>query len=136
MESAHKKKKVAEKKPKSLEKEIEINKEEHKEKTAAQIELKDCGDKKCPYHGTVSVRGNVLEATVISAKVPKNAIVIRSLTKYVKKFERYKKVRSRLNVHNPLCINAKVGDIVEIGETRKLSKTKNFVITKILGREK
>ncbi|MEK6973069.1 MAG: 30S ribosomal protein S17 [archaeon] len=100
------------------------------------MELKDCGDKKCPYHGTVSVRGNVLEATVISAKVPKNAIVIRSLTKYVKKFERYKKVRSRLNVHNPLCINAKVGDIVEIGETRKLSKTKNFVITKILGREK
>lgn len=131
MESAHKKKKVAEKKS-----EQEIHKEEHKEKTVAQTELKDCGDKKCPYHGNVSVRGNVLKVTVISAKVPKNAIVTRSLTKYVKKFERYKKVRSRLNVHNPLCINAKVGDIVEIGETRKLSKTKNFVITKILGREK
>jgi len=111
-------------------------KEEKEAKKLDYANLPSCGDKKCPYHGNVSVRGNVFEATVISARVPKNAVVKRMLTKYVKKFERYKKVRSKLHVHNPLCINAKVGDIVEIGETRKLSKTKNFVITKILGREK
>ncbi|PIU21101.1 MAG: 30S ribosomal protein S17 [Candidatus Diapherotrites archaeon CG08_land_8_20_14_0_20_34_12] len=129
MENAHKKKEIAEKKGQTE----KVHKEEKKE---VKLDLKGCGDRKCPYHGNVSVRGNVFRVTVISAKVPKNAIVTRSLAKYVKKFERYKKMRSRLNVHNPLCINAKVGDIVEIGETRKLSKTKNFVITKIVGREK
>ena len=71
---------------------------------------------------------------MISAKVPKNAIVIRSLTNMSKNL---KGIKSKVKVECSIRFaNAKVGDIVEIGETRKLSKTKNFVITKILGREK
>jgi small subunit ribosomal protein S17 len=30
------------------------------------------------------------------------------------------------------CINAKTGDVVVISETRRLSKTKSFVVTKIV----
>jgi small subunit ribosomal protein S17 len=51
----------------------------------------------------------------------------------VPKFERYKKVRSKIAAYNPDCIAAKEKDIVKIGECRKLSKTKSFVV---LGIEK
>ena len=62
---------------------------------------------------------------------------------YLPKFERYEKRRTKLKAHNPACINAKEGDIVTLGETRPLSKTKHFVvlerkkgIQKVLEREK
>ena len=37
-----------------------------------------------------------------------------------------------MQAYNPECINAKTGDVVSIGETRRLSKTKAFVVTGIL----
>ena len=82
---------------------------------------------------TYSVRGNELVGRVISAKAPKTVTVEREIVIYVPKFERYMKTRSRVKAHNPEWINAKVDDIVKIGETRKISKTKNFIITQIMG---
>ncbi|MFH0970622.1 MAG: 30S ribosomal protein S17 [Candidatus Diapherotrites archaeon] len=79
------------------------------------------------------VRGNSLVGKVISAKAPKTVTVEREIVVYVSKYERYKKLRSRVHAHNPEWINAKENDIVRIGETRKISKTKAFVITEILG---
>nr|AJS12512.1 30S ribosomal protein S17P [uncultured archaeon] len=79
-----------------------------------------------------SVRGAVLTGKVISAKAPKTVTVERIITKYVPKYERYKKIRSKLRAHNPESINAGEGDIVRIGETRKLSKAKNFVVMEIV----
>ena len=38
--------------------------------------------------------------------------------------------------HNTICINAKEGDIVKIMECRPLSKSKNFVIVEVLGKER
>jgi small subunit ribosomal protein S17 len=90
-----------------------------------------CNDPKCPHHGHLKVRGNVLTGTVKSAKAPKTVSVERILVKYVPKYERYKKTKSRVYAHNPDCIAAKEGDFVTIGETRKLSKTKSFVVLKI-----
>ena len=55
---------------------------------------------------------------------------------YLRKYERYEKRRSRVKAHNPSCINANEGDIVRIMECRPLSKTKNFVVVEVLGREK
>ncbi len=79
-----------------------------------------------------SVRGAVLTGLVVSAKAPKTVTVQRIITKYVTKYERYKKIKSKVKAHNPESINAKEGDMVVIGETRKLSKTKNFVVLEIL----
>lgn len=79
------------------------------------------------------VRGNEFTGKVISAKAPKTVTILRELTVYVPKFERYKKVRSKIHAHNPEWINAKEDDIVRIGETRKISKTKSFVVTEIVG---
>ncbi len=88
----------------------------------------DCSDPKCPVHGQIKVRGNVFEGIVISAKAAKSVTIERMLTKFVRKYERYKKVKTRIYAYNPLCIDAKEGDKVKIGETRKLSKTKSFVV--------
>jgi len=90
-----------------------------------------CTDSKCPTHGSVKVRGNVFSGIVISAKAPKTVTIERQLVKFVTKYERYKKKRVKLAAHNPECQNAKEGDTVTIGETRKLSKTKAFVVLSV-----
>jgi len=90
--------------------------------------MTECNDKNCPAHGSISVRGSVLTGKVISARPDKTVTVERKIIEFVPKFERYKKVRSRVHAHNPKCINAREGDIVKIGETKKISKTKNFVV--------
>ena len=92
-----------------------------------------CNDEKCALHGSLKVRGNVFTGRVDSAKARKTVTVERVITQFVPKFERYKKVRSRVAAYNPDCISAKENDMVRIGECRKLSKTKAFVV---LGIEK
>ncbi|MEK6970071.1 MAG: 30S ribosomal protein S17 [archaeon] len=82
------------------------------------------------------VRGNELVGKVVSAKTPKMVTVEREMVVYLSKYERYKKVKSTVHAHNPESINAKEGDIVTIGETRKISKTKNFIVTQIVGHAK
>ncbi|HEX55228.1 MAG: 30S ribosomal protein S17 [Candidatus Altiarchaeales archaeon] len=89
---------------------------------------KDCGDRNCPFHGELSVRGSVLEGVVVSDKMDKTVIVERNYKIKLKKYERYRSKRSRIPAHNPPCINARTGDRVRIMECRKLSKTVNFVV--------
>lgn len=73
-------------------------------------------------------RGLFLVGKVIRMKSNKTAVVEREIVHFVKKYERYKKVKSRIAVHVPDDIKVEVGDIVKIGETRKISKTKSFII--------
>lgn len=96
----------------------------------------NCMDRHCIVHGNASSRGNVFTGIVVGAKPLKTIKVERTITHYVPKFERYRKVRSRITAHNPDCLRAKEGDTVTIEETRKISKTKSFVVTKILENEK
>lgn len=56
--------------------------------------------------------------------------------RYVPKYERYEKQRTRVQAHNPPDIDAKEGDIVTITECHPLSKTKHFIITSKLGHER
>jgi small subunit ribosomal protein S17 len=95
--------------------------------------MSKCNDNNCPVHGKLRVRGNVFVGKVVSSKPSKTVTVERELVRYLPKFERYKKVRSRIYAHNPSCIAAKEGNIVRVGETRKLSKTKSFVVMELLG---
>jgi len=88
----------------------------------------ECNDKNCPIHGTLATRGIVLEGVVASDKMDKTVIVQRSRYVKLKKYERYRPVKSRIPAHNPPCINAKMGDKVRIMECRKLSKTVSFVV--------
>jgi small subunit ribosomal protein S17 len=83
-------------------------------------------------HGSLSTRGSQLEGRVVSAKAKKTAIVEIDYTRYIYKYERYLRKRSRIPAYNPDCISAKEGNIVSIAETRRLSKTKSFVVTGIV----
>ena len=98
--------------------------------------MAECNDPKCPNHGQISVRGATFTGTVVSAKPGKTAVVERTIVKFVPKFERYKKSKSRIYAHNPDCIAAKEDDVVRLGETRKLSKTKSFVVLEVVGKKK
>ena len=96
----------------------------------------NCNDAKCPFHGNLSVRGRQFTGTVVSTNMRKTAVIEFNRLQFLKKYERYEKRRTKLKVHNPDCINAKDGDIVQIMECKPLSKTKNFVIIQKLGIEK
>ena len=98
--------------------------------------MEECNDERCPIHGQIKIRGNIFTGKVISDKPDKTVIVERTLTHYDPKYERYRKARSKIAAHNPGCINAKENDLVKIGETRKLSKTKSFVVLEKIGVEK
>ena len=95
---------------------------------------KSCNDINCPFHGTLKMRGKQFTGKVVSDKMQKSAIVEWVGWKYIPKYERYKRTRTKVVAHNPSCLDAKEGDLVRIGECRPLSKTKNFVILKVLGR--
>jgi len=100
---------------------------EKKKKEEATPQAQNVG-----HERVFAVRGNIFEGKVVSAKAQKTVTVERSLTHYLSKYERYKKIKSKVKAHNPESINAKEGDIVQVGETRKISKTKNFIVMKIL----
>jgi len=85
---------------------------------------------------TIKTRGRTFTGIVVDAKMQQTAIVEWPRRKYVRKFERYEKLRTRIKVHNPESIDAKTGDIVKIMECRPISKTKHFIITEKVGREK
>ena len=92
-----------------------------------------CEDPNCPFHGTLSVRGQVLEGIVKSNKAERTITVERSFYKFIRKYERYEKRKSKINAHIPDCIHVNVGDAVKIAECRPLSKTKNFVVIEVKG---
>ena len=95
-----------------------------------------CKDTKCPFHGNLSVRGRQFTGTIVSTKMRKTAVIEFERPYFLKKYERYEKRRTKLKVHNPECINAKDGDIVNVMECRPLSKAKKFTIIKSLGEKK
>ena len=87
-----------------------------------------CSDKKCPFHGETKVRGRTFVGKVVKVAFQKNALVEWEAKSFIPKYERYKKKRTRLWAHCAPCIGVNIGDTVRIMETRKLSKTKNFVV--------
>ncbi len=94
-----------------------------------------CEDDKCPYHGSVPVRGIFLTGKIIK-KYMRNAVVVeRNTVYYVKKYKRYERRRKRISVHLPPCIDADVGDVVRIAECRPLSKTISFVVIENISRK-
>ncbi|MBN1861948.1 MAG: 30S ribosomal protein S17 [Candidatus Thermoplasmatota archaeon] len=86
-----------------------------------------CTDEFCPFHGTLSVRGQVLMGTVVSTKRQNTVSVKREFMHFVKKYERYEKRTSIYHAHCPPCMNLTAGDTVRIAECRPLSKTVTFV---------
>jgi len=89
---------------------------------------KTCDDIKCPWHGDLPIRGRVFTGTVRSARAHRTIIVEWGYNRYIPKYERYERRKSRVAAHRPPCMRPKEGDRVIIAECRPLSKTKSFVM--------
>ena len=83
----------------------------------------ECNDPKCPFHGTLRVRGRIINGTVISHKMQNTCVVRKNFLFYIKKFKRYERRHGTISSHNPPCVDAREGDNVTIMECRPLSKS-------------
>lgn len=91
-----------------------------------------CNDPNCPEHGGLKTRKKTLRATVVKAAADKTALVEWPRIQQVPKYDRVYRTKSKVSVHVPECIKVKEGDRVLVAETRKLSKTKSFVVVEVL----
>ncbi|WP_368409260.1 30S ribosomal protein S17 [Halomarina litorea] len=91
-----------------------------------------CSDPNCPFHGTLSVRGQLVEGRVASTSMDKTVVVEREYDVRVPKYDRLMKRRSRISAHHPDCLDLSEGDTVRIAETRPLSKTKSHVVVELV----
>lgn len=92
------------------------------------IPTKQCNDINCPFHGTLRVRGIILEGKLIKYRANKSGVVERTYLHYDTKYKRYEKRRSKIHVHIPPCLDVREGDNVIIGECRPISKSISFVV--------
>ncbi len=88
----------------------------------------ECTDPRCPAHGGLKYRGMQFTGRVVSDKAKRTVIVEVDYAKYVYKYERSLRKRSRIPAHSPECMGIKENDMVNIAETRRMSKTKSFVV--------
>jgi len=93
---------------------------------------KTCTDKKCPFHGDINVKKELLKGKIIKKDISHSATIEWFRPCYVPKYERYEVRRSRIRVHNPPCIDAQIGQEVLVAKTRPLSKVKNHVVLKVI----
>lgn len=86
-----------------------------------------CTDENCPFHGVLSVRGQVITGEVFSDKMQGSILVKKEFRHHVQKYDRYERRTSVYPAHCPPCLKLAVGDKVRIAECRPLSKTVSFV---------
>lgn len=100
----------------------------------AKAPEKECTDKKCPFHGEITVKEEIFTGKVVKKDLNRSATIEWEKSSYVPKYERYEVRRKKLRVHNPACLDAQVGDIVVAAKTRPLSKTKHHIIIQKTGK--
>jgi ribosomal protein uS17 len=80
-------------------------------------------DHKCPFTGTVSIRGRVLTGKVVSTKMHRTLVIRREYLHYVPKYNRYERRHKNLSAHVSPAFRVEEGDTVTVGQCRPLSKT-------------
>ena len=92
------------------------------------------GDENCPFHGSLRLRGQVLEGTVAKIGMQNTIVIERNNVRFMQKYERYEKRTSALSAHLPSCIGeVTLGDRVKVMECRPLSKTVTFCVVENAG---
>ena len=94
---------------------------------------KVCDDYACPFHGSLSVRGKVLEGMVINDANAATVTLEREILVLDRKYKRYFRKFSKISAHRTPCIDVKNGDRVRVGECRKIAKSVSFVVIENLG---
>lgn len=93
-----------------------------------------CNDKNCPVHGHLKIRGRIFEG-VVTKKLDKRITIEFERMVYVRKYERYKKSKTKVHARLPDCMRDKVnvGERIRIQECRPLSKIIHFVFLEKVG---
>lgn len=86
--------------------------------------------------GAIVARGHIKSGTVVSDRGKRTVVVEYDSLESFPKYRRHARSKSRLPAHNPDSVGASLGDMVEVAETRKISKTKSWMVTKILQKAK
>ena len=119
-------------------KKIEVKAGKGKRILAEVVKDLNCNDEKCNIHGNLKTRGKIFEGKVIR-KFSKRITIEFERMIYVRKYERYKKSKTKIHARLPICMEdkIKIGDLIKIQECRPLSKIIHFaVIKKIKDKEK
>ena len=114
-------------------------KERKTESGKQKVELAEavCNEKDCHIHGNLKSRGRIFEGKVIKKFNKRVAIEFERMI-YVKKYERYKKSRTKIHARLPACMEKEIqiGDLIKVQECRPLSKIiHSVVIEKIKNKE-
>jgi small subunit ribosomal protein S17 len=111
--------------------------EEKKSKQKIQEKV-ECNDRLCPMHGKDKLRlhGRNFQGVVIKKTHGKITIQFERMLK-IPKYERYEKRRTKIHARLPDCLKHSIdeGDLVEVSETRPISKTIHFIATKVIRRK-
>lgn len=101
-----------------------------KRRKTLEVVSTSCNDVDCPFHGSLKIRGRTFNGKVIK-KFHKRITIEFERTEYIRKYERYIKLRTKIHARLPVCIekNINIGDFVKIMECRPLSKIIHFVVT-------
>jgi small subunit ribosomal protein S17 len=104
---------------------------------AGVVKNSDCKDRNCHIHGNLKVRGRIFEGKV-TKKFHKRITIEFERMIYVRKYERYKKSKTKIHARLPICMekDIQVGDLIKIQECRPLSKIIHFVVIEKINKEK
>ncbi len=95
----------------------------------------ECKDRFCPIHGDkkLKIRGRIFKGIVIKQLPGRVTIQFERMLK-IPKYERYEKRRTKIHARLPDCMknDVAVGDLIEVAETRPISKMIHFVVTKVV----
>lgn len=98
-------------------------------KKKAEIVATSCSDRDCYKHGNLKARGRIFEGEVIK-KFDRRIVIEFGRTVYIKKYERYKKSKTKIHARLPSCMknDINIGDYIRVQECRPLSKIIHFVV--------
>lgn len=94
-----------------------------------------CNDRLCPKHGDrkLKMRGRTFEGIVIR-KLPGRVTIQFERMLKLPKYERYEKRKTKIHARLPDCMkdDVQVGDLIQIAETRPISKMIHFVVSRAI----
>ena len=89
-------------------------------------------DKKCPWTGSVNIRGKLITGVVKTTKMKNTVIIRKDYLHYIKKYNRFEKRHKNTPVHVSPAFRLKQGDEILAGQCRPISKTVRFNVLKVI----
>jgi len=89
-------------------------------------------DKKCPWTGSVNIRGKLLTGVIKTTKMKNTVIIRKDYLHFIKKYNRFEKRHKNTPIHVSPAFRVKVGDEILAGQCRPLSKTVRFNMLKMI----